>query len=262
MRQKMLTFAVAGGGFSGVEVIAELNEFVRKALRSYPHIAIEDCRFILLHSRDLILPEVDPHLARYAQNLLAGRGIEMMLNRRLSAATADYAILSDGERIPTKTLVATVPSHANPIVEAMDLPKDHGRILVEPTMRVQGTDNVWALGDCALVPMPGWTKEEPQYAPPTAQHAIREGALCGENILAATGGRELHSFEFAGLGSLAAFGGRRGIAQLMNLKISGFLAWWMWRMVSIGRFGSAPTGCSTSCCRPTSCSCASGRAQG
>ncbi|HUZ18423.1 MAG TPA: FAD-dependent oxidoreductase [Spirochaetia bacterium] len=231
VRRKMLTFIVAGGGFSGVEVIAELHEFVRRALGSYRRISTGDCRFILIHSGDIILPEVDHELAQYAQSLLAKRGVEIMLNQRLKAAAADYAILADGTRIPTKTLVATVPSHPNPVVDALDLPKERGRILVDPTMRVKERTNVWAVGDCALVPVAGWTETAPKYAPPTAQHAIREAALCADNILAAAAGRELAAFEFAGLGSLAALGRRRGIAQFMNLKLSGLIAWSMWRTV-------------------------------
>ncbi len=231
MRERMLTFVVAGGGFSGVEVIAELHDFVGRAARAYPNIHPRDCRFVLIHSRDLILQEVDPSLGQYAQDLLQKRGIEMMLGDRLAAATAEHAILKSGTRIGTKTLVATVPSNPNPVVEALDFPKDRGKLIADATTRVRDSNNVWALGDCALIPMPDHTDDKPRYAPPTAQHAIREAAVCGDNILASADGRPLRNFAFAGLGSLAALGHRKGIAQIMNFKISGLLAWFMWRTI-------------------------------
>ncbi len=231
LRRQMLTFVVAGGGFSGVEVIAELHDFVRRAVRAYPHIAQDECRFVLLHSRERILPEIDESLALYAQDLLRDRGIELMLNTRLAAATAEHAILKDGTRLPTKTLVATVPSNPNPVVEAIDLPKDRGTLRVDGFLRVQGYDHVWALGDCALVPLPDSTQDQPHYAPPTAQHAIREAALCAQNIHATIRGKTLKPFTFGGLGSLAALGHRRGVAQLLGLKVAGFPAWVLWRFI-------------------------------
>lgn len=235
LRKRMLTFVVAGGGFSGVEVIAELHDFVRRATRSFPRIKPGDCRMVLLHSRDRILPEADEALALYAQKLLMKRGVEIMFNTRLAAATADEAILADKTRIGTKTLVSTVPSTPNPVIEAMDAPKDHGRLIVDGTFRLQGYDNVWALGDCAQIPLPTRTGDKPNYAPPTAQHAIREGNLCAQNILASLHAKPLKPFTFTGLGSLAALGHRSGVAQVMGIKLSGFPAWFMWRTIYLSK---------------------------
>jgi len=232
LRTRLLTFVVAGGGFSGVEVIAELHDFVRRAARSYPSLTRQKCRFVLLHSRERILPEVDESLALYAQNLLRRRGIEIMLGARLSAATADHALLADGKRLPTATLVATVPSHPNPICETLDLPKDRGRLIVDSFLRVQGQTHIWALGDCALVPLPRLKEsDELTYAPPTAQHAIREARVAGSNILASTDTRPLSPFTFKGLGSLCALGHRKGVAQVLGVKLAGLPAWFLWRTV-------------------------------
>ncbi|MCC6909459.1 MAG: FAD-dependent oxidoreductase [Phycisphaerales bacterium] len=229
-RARLLTFVVAGGGFSGVEVVAELHDFVRRALRSYPTITRAMCRFVLLHSRERILPEVDEKLALYAQNLLRRRGIEIMLGARLAAATSEHAALADGTKLACATLVATVPSHPNPLCEALDLPSDRGRIIVDEHLRVQGQGSVWALGDCALVPLPGAVGER-AYAPPTAQHAIREARVAAANILAAENKRPLQPFAFKGLGSLCALGHRRGVAQVMGVRLAGFPAWFLWRTV-------------------------------
>lgn len=232
LRTRLLTFVVAGGGFSGVEVIAELHDFVRRASRSYRSVSRAQCRFVLLHSRNRILPEVDEKLALYAQNLLRKRGIEIILGARLAAATADDAVLADGTRLPTATLVATVPSHPNPLCDALDLPKDRGRLIVDSSLRVHGTTNVWALGDCAIVPLPSEGKDkEIAFAPPTAQHAIREARAAAANILATIEGRPLAPFNFKGLGSLCALGHRKGVAQVMGIRLAGMPAWFLWRTV-------------------------------
>lgn len=232
LRRQMLTFVVAGGGFSGVEVMAEMHDFVLRIVDGYPHIQRQECKFILIHSRDRILPEVSPELAIYAQKLLAKRGIEIWLSKRLVAASASNAILGDGTRVPTRTLVSTVPSNPNPLIEGLSLPKENGRLLAEGTTLVTGTRNIWALGDCARIPLPLLPgQDKPEYAPPTAQHAIREATICADNIVATIRHQPLKLFSFRGLGTLAALGHRRGVAQIMGFKISGLLAWFIWRTV-------------------------------
>jgi len=238
-RRQMLTFVAAGGGFSGVEAIAELQDFVRRAVRQFRRFTLRDCRFILVHSHGRILPEMNESLATYAQKVLEKRGIEMVLNTRLVSATASEAVLKDGQRIANRTLICTVPSHPNPVVAALDTSlkpvggmDDRGKLLVDSTCLVNGMRNVWALGDCAMVPLLDRASDSAvRYAPPTAQHAIREADVCAHNIVASiTGGASRH-FNFPGLGSLAAIGGRRGVAQMMGVRVSGFLAWVLWRAV-------------------------------
>ncbi len=238
LRDALLTFVVAGGGFSGVEALAEMQDFVRRAIGHYQQISLRDCKFILLHSRDRILPEVDPSLGEYAQRLLESRGIDLWLETRLAAATASEAVLADGRRIATKTLVSTVPSHPNPAVEALaDVLKpvggmnDRGKLLCDGACRVNGMEGLWAVGDCAVTPLPPDENGKPVFAPPTAQHAIRAADLCADNIIATMTDRPTRDFTFAGLGSLAALGGRRGIAQVMGVKLSGLAAWFLWRTI-------------------------------
>ncbi len=228
-RQQLLTFVVAGGGFSGVEAMAELHDFVRRSLKSYAIDPVE-CRFVLLHSRDRILPELDPALGDWAGRLLQERGVEVKFNSRLAAATADEAILADKSRICTRTLISTVPAHPNPVIDALQLPKDGGKLLVDSACRVKDTAHVWALGDCALVPLPS-QGDKPRFAPPTAQHAIREATLCADNIVAVARGKPTRVFDFGGLGTLAALGHQKGVGQVFGVKISGLLAWFVWRSV-------------------------------
>jgi NADH dehydrogenase len=228
LRRQLLTFVVAGGGFSGVEVAAELNDFVRGVARSYRGIDPGELRVILVHSQDRILPEVSEKLALFAQKLLMKRGVELRLNTRLEAATGEEAVIEGGERIPTRTLVSTVPSSPHPIIEGLDLPKGkNGRLIADRRLQVEGTSNIWALGDCALVPDPGGSG----FCPPTAQHAIRQAKTAAQNILAAIRGGERKSFDFKGLGKMGALGRHSAVADIMGINVSGFLAWWMWRTI-------------------------------
>jgi NADH dehydrogenase len=228
LRKQLLTFVVAGGGFSGVEVIAELNDFVREVARSYPGIDPREIRLVLLHAEGRILPEVAESLALFAQKILIERGIEIRFDTRLEAATSDEAVLRGGERIPTKTLVSTVPSSPHPLLEALPLAKGkNGKLVSTSVMRVETRTDVWALGDCAIVPM-----VDGHASPPTAQHAIRQAAVAAHNVVATLRGQPLRTFDFRGLGKMGSLGRRSAVAELPGgVKISGFVAWWLWRTI-------------------------------
>ena len=226
LRRQLLTFVVAGGGFSGVEVVAELNDFVRDVVRNYPQINSSEVRVVLLHALDRILPELDEKLAMYAQRILEKRGVDIRLNTLLKAASGEEAVLSDGTNIRTRTLISTVPSSPNPLIDGLDLPKERGRLKANSSLLVEGTSNVWALGDCALIPTTAGG-----FCPPTAQFATRQGKTAAHNIVAAIRGGEQKAFQFKELGKLAALGHRSAVAQVFGLNISGFLAWFMWRTI-------------------------------
>ncbi len=228
LRRQLLTFVVAGGGFSGVEVVAELNDFVREVARNYRAIDPKEIRVVLLHSQDRILPEMSEKLALFAQKILQKRGVEIRLHTRLEAATGEEAILAGGEKIPTRTLVSTVPSSPHPIIEGLDLPKGkNGRVIANSFLEVEGATNIWAVGDCAQVP----TREGGGACPPTAQHAIRQARVAAENIVAQIRGGERRTFAFEGLGTMGALGHRSAVAEIMGVKVSGFIAWWIWRTI-------------------------------
>lgn len=226
LRQQLLTFVVAGGGFSGVEVVAELNDFVREVVRNYPQINSSEVRVVLLHAQDRILPELDEKLASYAQRILGNRGVDIRLKTLLKAASGEEAILADGTHIPTRTLISTVPSSPNPLIDTLNLPKERGRLKADSSLLVEGTNNVWALGDCALIPT-----TDGGFCPPTAQFATRQGKTAAHNIVAAIRGGEQQAFQFKELGKLAALGHRSAVAQVFGLNVSGFLAWFMWRTI-------------------------------
>ena len=228
LRKQLLTFVVAGGGFSGVEVVAELNDFVRGVARNYPGLDPKEIRIVLLHAQDRILPEVEESLGVFAQKILMKRGVEIRFNTMLEAASGDEAILKGGERIATKTLVSTVPSFPHPLLQSLPLPKaGTGKLVATRQGNVEGQTSVWALGDCAILPM-----KDGKPSPPTAQHAIRQGAVVAHNIVATLRGQPLRTFDFLGLGKMGSLGRRSAVAELPGgIKISGFLAWFFWRTI-------------------------------
>ena len=226
-RRRLLTFVVAGGGFSGVEVIAELNDFLRGAARHYRNIPREEIRCILVHSGDRILPEMDPELAAYAQDILVRRGVAITLKARVKAATADSVVLNTGETIAARTLVSTVPSGPVPLVQSLDCKKEKGRLPVNAHLELEGHEGrVWAIGDCAAIRM-----ADGSAAPPTAQHATREARTVAENLAAAIRGGEKQAFQFAGLGKLGSLGHHSAVAEVFGVKVSGFPAWVLWRTI-------------------------------
>jgi NADH dehydrogenase len=170
---------------------------------------------------------MSPKLAAFAQRLLSKRGVELMLSARMTAATGDAALLADGRVIDTMTIVSTVPSSPHPLIEALSLPKTkNGRIEVDATLAVKGSENVWALGDCAMIPAPGGG-----FAPPTAQHATRQATIAADNIVARMRGASLRAFAFKGLGKMGSLGHRSAVAEILGVPVSGFLAWFLWRTI-------------------------------
>jgi NADH dehydrogenase len=227
VRRSLLTFVVAGGGFSGVEAVAELNDFVRVAARSFRRVRLEEIRVVLLHAGGLILPELPKSLAEFAQALLMKRGIEIRLNTRLAGATTDTALLEGGGRIETRTLVSTVPSAPNPLVAMLPLKKERGRILVDAHLEVPDYPGLWAVGDCAAIR----DAKTGEFCPPTAQHAIRQATCVAHNIAAAVHGTSRKTFMFTALGKMGSLGRRSAVAEIFGVKLSGFLAWWLWRTI-------------------------------
>lgn len=225
-RSRLLTFVVAGGGFSGVEVAAELNDFLREAARVYHVVRPADVRVVLLHSGHRILPELSEGLAEFAQRKLAERGVELRLGVRLAAATAHQVILEGGERLDARTLIVAVGAGTNPVLQPLGLPMERGRLSVDKTLLVTGQSRVWAVGDCASVPNP----RTGQPSPPTAQFALREGKTAARNIVAAIQGRPSVPFGFTGLGQLVSLGHRSAVAEIYGrIRIAGLPAWLMWR---------------------------------
>ena len=231
-RRSLLTFVVAGGGFAGVETVAALNDFVREALPFYPNLCEDMLRILLVHSGPVILPELGESLGRYTQTVLARRGVEIRLNTRVKSMTDDNVSLAHHVPIPCRTLVWTAGTVPSPIISSLPCAKERGRIVVNQFLRVPDQPDVWAVGDCAFVPD---IRNPGKSHPPTAQHAIREGKVVAQNIVAALLGRPLRSFSFRTIGLLASIGRRTGVARIFGFNFSGFFAWWMWRTIYLSK---------------------------
>src|SRR5436309_3600629 len=231
-QQSSLSFVVAGGGFAGVETVAALNDFVREALRFYPNLCEDMLRVMLVHSGPAILPELGESLGRYAEKVLARRGVEIRLKNRVKSVTESKVFLADGVSIPSRTLVWTAGTVPSPIISSLPCAKERGRLLVNQFLRVTDWPNVWAVGDCAFVPD---SRNPGKSHPPTAQHAIREGKVVAQNIAAVLSGRPLKSFSFKTIGLLASIGRRMGVARIFGFNFSGFFAWWIWRTVYLSK---------------------------
>jgi len=231
-REPLLTFVVAGGGFAGVETIGSLNDFLREALPYYPNLNRRMLRLVLVHPGDFVLPELGLDLGRYASGQLRSRGVEIHANSKVTGVTPREVILSDGTRLSTFTLVWTAGTAPCPALHLIDLPKERGRIKVEATLAVPGHPGLWALGDCAVIPD---VNKAGACHPPTAQHASREGRVLAANIAASVRGEALRPFTFKTLGLLASIGRRTGVARILGVNFSGFVAWWLWRTIYLSK---------------------------
>jgi NADH dehydrogenase len=229
-RKTLLTFVVGGGGFSGVEVVAEINDLARKKAKSYKTINPDDIKVVLVHSKDrLVDRELSISLGNYCGKLLKKRGIEIFFNTRLSSASPYEAILDDGTRISSRTIVSTVPSLPNPLIEGLALEKKDDKLLCDSYLQLVNQTDVWAIGDCAAIPRSPKTPGE--FSPPTAQFATRQAPILAKNILTSIIGGKKKLFAFTSLGQMAALGHRRAVAEILGIKLSGFIAWVLWRFI-------------------------------
>jgi NADH dehydrogenase len=231
LRESLLTFVVAGGGFAGVETIAGINDFIRDALPFYPHLSEQMVRMVLVHPGEVILPELGEELGSYAQEKLAARKIEIRTGTRVAGISDDGVTLSDGSVVRSRTLIWTAGTSPHPTLGMLPCMKDRGRIVVNEYLEVEGFPGVWALGDCAVVP----DHRNGKPHPPTAQHALREGKVVAQNIVAAIRDGKKRKFDFAALGQLAAIGRRTGVAKILGFKFSGFTAWFLWRTIYLSK---------------------------
>lgn len=227
LRDPLLNFVVAGGGFAGVETIAGINDFLREAVKFYPHLREDMLRVILVHPGKIILPELGEKLGAYAQRKLVERNVEVHSNCKVTAVTDRDVTLSDGTTVITNTLIWTAGTCPNSLLETLPCRKAQGRVLVNKYLEVPEWPGVWAFGDCAVVP----DRKTGKPHPPTAQHALREGKLAAQNILATIRGEQKEPFVFSTLGRLAPIGKRTGVANILGMNFSGFIAWWLWRTI-------------------------------
>ena len=224
-RDELLTYVFVGGGYAGLEALAELQDFAADAIERYPRARLHGMRWVLVEATDRVLPEIDAELAEYALRELRGRGIDIRLGTTLEEVHADAVRLATGETLPTRTVVWTAGVAPHPSLRRLSLPLDErGRVPVDECLRVRGMDAVWAIGDCAAAPDP-----RGGVCPPTAQHAVRQGPVAARNIAAELGVGESRPFEYRGSAAFVNLGRYKAVGKIGGRTFRGFPAWWMAR---------------------------------
>ncbi|HEY4458147.1 MAG TPA: NAD(P)/FAD-dependent oxidoreductase [Pseudonocardiaceae bacterium] len=221
-RAQALTFVFVGGGYTGVEALAEAQDMAASVLTGYPGVRPEETRWVLVEAADRILGTVPPSLSGYAQRELAERGIDVRLNTRLDAVTDGVAKLSDGTELPTGTLVWVTGTRANPVVADAGLPTDaKGRLTVDNRLRVTDVEYVWSAGDCAAVP----DTVKGGLCPPTAQYAVREATVLADNIVATLRETPTRPFRYRNRGEFVTLGRHKAVGELLGIRVRGMFAW-------------------------------------
>ena len=228
-RRRLLTFVVAGGNYAGVETVGELSEMIEVLTRrDYPRIMADEVRIVLVHSGPHILPELGRRFPKHvdrAEAFLRAHRVELVLGRRLRAATPEEAVLDDETRIPTRTLISCTGTAPNPLLDQLPYARDKvGRLVADAYGRVSEADGVWAVGDCAAIPM---TNGDP--APALALYAMHAGTTIGRNIVALVRRRRMAPYRFRGMGDACVIGRHNAVAQLWGVPLHGLVAWCIWR---------------------------------
>jgi len=231
-----LSFVIVGGGFSGIEIAGEINELVRQSTKFYTNFSPADIKVTVIHSRDQILPEVNPKLGAFAQKKMEEAGINFVLNSAAARASAEGVSLKDGRFIHGRTIVCTIGNAVHHLIQQLDVPKNKGRIATESDMSLPGHQNVWAIGDCAAIT----NAHDGSLSPPVAQFAERQGSQVAQNIIARLKQQPTKPFSFKMLGSLCSIGGFNAVAEISGIRMSGFPAWFVWRGVYLIKTPSIP----------------------
>jgi NADH:ubiquinone reductase (H+-translocating) len=224
-RRWLTSFVIVGGGFSGVETAGELVDFLYASLKYYKRVREADLSVTLLHSGDRLLPELSASLGSFTLRKMRGRGVDVRLNARAVRVTDRDVQLESGEIIAAGTVICTIGTQPNALVEALPAPKNRGRIAVNSDMSVPGLDGLWAAGDCAAIV----NALDGKVSPPTAQFAEAQAKQLAANIVAKLKQRPSQPFCYRPRGQLSSIGHNKAVAEIMGVRLSGFVAWLMWR---------------------------------
>jgi NADH dehydrogenase len=236
LKRSLITFVVVGGGFSGVETVGELNDFVCESIKHYYHnIEVKEAKIILVNSGSKILPEVTEDLAEFALQELRKDGVEVILNTRLVGGKRDKVNLNNGVSISCNTLVWTGGISPDHLVRKLECDHDKaGRIIANNHLEILGFKDAFAIGDCASIKDP----RTGNAYPPTAQHALRQARVVANNLISLINGRSAAGvekvFDYKTKGMMALIGKRNGVGILFGHKVHGFTAWWLWRSYYLG----------------------------
>ncbi len=242
-RRRALTFVFVGGGYAGIEALAEMEDMARDALRYYDELDVAEMRWVLVEATHRVLPEVDRDMGAYTVEQLIRRNMDIRLGTRLESCVDGHVVLSDGDEFDADTIVWTAGVKASPMLDQTDLPRDDkGRITCLPTLQVVDAmgsivDGAWSAGDCAAVP--DLTAKTPgALCSPSAQHAVRQARRLADNVRAVLRGASPTAYKHQHVGSVASLGLYKGVAQVYGIKVRGFAAWFMHRTYHLSRIPS------------------------
>ena len=235
LRRRLLTFHVIGGGYAGIEALAELEDMARYASRYYEGITPQDMRWVLVEASGRVMPEVSPKMGVYTVERLLERDIEVNLETRVTTMEGGHVVLDDGQEFDADTIVWTAGVKANPVLRQTDLPLDErGRLRCAATLEVVDSECAFSAGDCASVP--DLSKDDPAATTsPSAQHAVRQAKVLADNVVAHLRGKPLRDYEHEYVGSVASLGLYRGVAEVYGFRLRGFPAWFMHRTYHVSR---------------------------
>lgn len=226
-RAELTTFVILGGGFSGVETAGELEDFLRSAQRFYKNVELENCKIIIVHGTDRLLPELSVQLGEVTKKNFEKRDIDIRLQERATSVEAEKVILASGEVIKGATIICTIGTAAHAFLDDDSIACERGRIITKPDMSIEGQPGTWAMGDCALVP----NAKDGKYSPPTAQFADRQAKVLAINIIAALAGRATSEFNYKPQGMLASIGHNKAVAEIFGMRFTGLIGFMLWRGV-------------------------------
>lgn len=225
VRRSLGHFVVIGGGFSGVETAGELADCLKSIRRYYPRVAADELNVTLLQDQPRLLLELSERLGAAAHRSLSERGVDVRTGTRATCIGARAVALGGGEMIRAATVICTIGTRPNALVERMALPVERGRIVANPDLSVRDTPGIWAVGDCASI----MNAHDGKLAPSTAQFAVREARHAAANLLATLQGAPTRAFDYKARGSMAAIGHMKGVADVFGIALSGLPAWLLWR---------------------------------
>lgn len=230
-RSDLLTIVVGGAGFTGIEFVGELADRIPHLCREYD-VDPKEVRIINVEAAPTVLPGFDPELVKYAMNVLSQKGVEFRIGTPIKKCTPEGVVLeADGkeEEIKAATVVWTGGVRGNSLLEKCGLETMRGRIKVDPYLRAPGYDNVFVVGDSALI----INEEANRPYPPTAQMAIQHGECAAQNLTALIRGTNLTPFKPHIRGTVASLGQRDAIGLVGPYKITGFAASWLKRIIDM-----------------------------
>ena len=225
VRARLGHFVVIGGGFSGVEIAGELVDCLAHIRRYYPRVRADELRVTLLQDQSRLLLELSERLGRAAHASLARRGVNVRVGTLAKCVGDRGVLLATGEFVPSATVICTIGTRPNALIERMMLATERGRLVVDANLSVPGAPGLWAAGDCALVP----NAHDGKVSPPTAQFAVRQARCLADNLLATLRQQPTRAFRYRARGSMAAIGHRKGVADLFGVPLWGLPAWLLWR---------------------------------